>query len=278
MIPARNAITRIQRDLIVGTALNVVLGISVVAAFVTGMGSGIGAAVVLTIIGAVWLGLSYQSIKGSRLAAGSGSLIAAGELDQAEHQIEQALRSFSLFRSAKLMSLHHLAVLRHAQKRWEDAAQLSRALLRQRLGPLRGLGRQSRLILADSLLQIGDLPAAQESIGALYSQRLTLAEALNLLGVQLDYQARIHAWDAMLAGVATKVQLAELMQSSTAARVQALLALAAKKSDKTELAEWLRRRVELLVDFTDLTKARPELWELWSSNQPLQEQAPSVST
>src|SRR3712207_6854480 len=53
----------------------------------------------------------------------------------------QALRSFSLFRAVKLLSVHHLAVLRHAQKRWQDSAMLCRALLGQRLGSLQSLSR-----------------------------------------------------------------------------------------------------------------------------------------
>ena len=90
--------------------------------------------------------LGYHSVRGSQLASVSPSLIAAGQFELAEHQIEQALRTFSLFRTSKLLSLHHLAVLRHAQRRWMDAAELCTALLRQRLGALAGLSRQSRLI------------------------------------------------------------------------------------------------------------------------------------
>ena len=79
-------------------------------------------------------------MKGSRLAANSPSLIAAGQFDLAEYQIEQSLQNFSLFRTSKLLSLHHLAVLRHAQRRWADAAELCSALLRQRLGSLTRAG------------------------------------------------------------------------------------------------------------------------------------------
>ena len=119
--------------------------------------SGFAGTLALFVVAAVWLALSAQSVRGSRLAAGSPSLIAAGRLDAAEQQIEQALHSFSLFRTSKLMSLHHLAMLRHAQRRWEDCAQLCRALLRQRLGSLASLARQSRLMLADALLELGDV-------------------------------------------------------------------------------------------------------------------------
>src|SRR5207244_8517400 len=115
------------------------------------------------------------------------------------HQIESALRSFSLFRTGKLLSIHHLALLRQAQKRWEDAAQLCRELLKQRLGSLKHLERQSRLVLAEALLEMGDLAGAYQSIMQLYQQRLSLSEALNLLAVQLEYEARINAWGQMFA-------------------------------------------------------------------------------
>src|SRR5207248_2932051 len=170
---------------------------------------------------------------------------------------------FSLFRTSKLLSLHHLAVLRHAQRRWHDSAELSRALLRQRLGSLRALSRQSRLILGESLLELGDLRGAHEAISGLYDQRLSLAEALSLLNVQLDYLWRINAWESMLQGVASKVQLAELMNTTTSARVQAFLALAAKKLGREDWETFLRRRVELLVDVDELIKSRPVLHDLY---------------
>src|SRR5438067_1719049 len=153
MMPAQYVIARLRRDLTIGTLLN--FSLAAVAGFCLVLPvahSGFAGTLALFVVGGVWLALSAQSVRGSRLAAGSPSLIASGRLDAAEQQIEQALHSFSLFRTSKLMSLHHLAMLRHAQRRWEDCAQLCRALLRQRLGSLASLARQSRLMLADALL------------------------------------------------------------------------------------------------------------------------------
>ena len=268
MIPAHSAIARLQRDLTLGTVLNTLLLIGVAVCFFIGalIDSRYGGVGMLMLILLIWIVLGYHSIKGSRLAANSPMLIAAGEYEQAEHQIEQALRTFSLFRASKLLSLHHLAVLRHAQRRWGDAVELCHALLRQRLGPLTGLSHQSRLILADALLELGDLRGAHDAIARLYQSRLSLAEALSLLHVQLDYLWRIHGWEQMLSGLASKLQLAELMNTSSSARTQALLALAAKKTGRTELAEFLRRRVELLTDVDELIKARPVLHELYSAD------------
>jgi hypothetical protein len=267
MMSANVAISRLRRDLTLGTILNAVLlgGVFLCTLLGGAFNSAAGDLLLLMILGAIWMTLGYHSMKNSRLAANSPSLIAAGQFDLAEYQIEKSLKNFSIFRTSKLLSLHHLAVLRHAQRRWADAAELCSALLGQRLGSLTGLARQSRLILADSLLEMGDLNGSYQAISGLYEHRLTLAEALSLLNVQLDYQWRVNAWDQMLAGLKNKVEMAELMNTANGARSQALLALAARRTGREDLATWLRRRVELLVDVNELTAARPALKELWAT-------------
>jgi len=219
---------------------------------------------VIMTLAAIWLALSFRSARGSRLAVDSTSLIASGRFNEAEQQIEQSLRRFSVFRTAKLLSLHHLALLRHAQRHWQDSVVLCRALLGQRLGSLASLRKSSRLMLADSLLELGDLTGAFTAINGLYDQRLTLGEALQLLQVQLDYLWRINAWQQMFARVNTKIELAELMPTPAAAKTQALLALAARKLGKPDWESWLRQRVELLVDIQQLVAQRPVLAELWN--------------
>ena len=270
MMSANVAISRFRRDLTLGSILNALLlgGVFFCTLLGGASGSAAGNLLLLLILGVIWITLGYHSMKNSRLVADSPSLIAAGQFDLAEYQIERSLKNFSLFRTSKLLSLHHLAVLRHAQRRWQDAAELCSALLRQRLGSLTGLSRQSRLILADSLLELGDLDGSYRAIASLYEHRLTLGEALSLLHVQLDYQWRVNAWDQMLAGLKDKVEMAELMKTPNGARSQALLALAAKRSGREDVVAWLRRRVELLVDVNELTAARPVLKELWPSPAP----------
>jgi hypothetical protein len=137
-------------------------------------------------------------------------------------------------------------------------------------------------MLAESLLELGDTRAAGEAIAGLYSQRLSLVEGMKLLRVQLDYLARVGAWDQIVpavpmtpggappgpadaawAALVTRVQLAELMPPPDAARTQAYLALAALKVGRADWSDWLRRRVELLTDVDKLAADRPVLWELW---------------
>jgi hypothetical protein len=265
MLTVDTAISRFRRDLTLAWLLRAVFMAAVVGCFALPLlRTSFEPAIGLAIVAVAWLMLNSQGVRGARLAAASPSLISSGRFEEAERQIDEVLRGFSISKTPKLLSLHHLAVLRHAQRRWQESAVLCKTLLGQSLGPaLQGIGRPARLILADSLLELGDARGAQEALSGLHPQELSLAESMNLLGVQLDYQARVGAWDDMLANLMAKVQLAEIMQSKNAARVQAFLALAAKRRNRGDVSNWLRGRAELLTDFNDLASERPVLWELW---------------
>jgi hypothetical protein len=268
VISVNEAIGRFRRDVTVSTLLKVALGVG--AAVITMLHflpvRRVDPSLLLLVLGAVWLSLWYRTMKGSRLAAESSSLIASGRLEQAEAQIEQSLRAFSMSRSIKSMSLLNLALVRLAQKRWPDAALLCREVLSGTRRTPEHVSKSGRLMLADSLLEMGDLRGTYEALAGLYNHKLTLAEALNLLRVQTDYLARVGAWGNLFDGAATKVQLAELMPPGQGAKVQAMLALAARRTGQKDWEEYLRRRVELLADVRALTRERPLLWELWSGD------------
>lgn len=271
MLSSAAAISIFRRDMTFGTVLRVVMLATAAGCMAMNFlpaGRSMDGTFLLLGIGMLWLALSYRSVKSQRLAAESTSLIASGQLEEAERQIEEALRSFSLFRATKMMTLHHLALLRHTQKRWQDAADLCRILLKQRLGALQGLARPSRLLLADSLLELNDVHGAYLALADFYNERLSLGEAINLLLIQLDYESRLGAWETMLPrGAAYKrVQLTELMPAASSARAQAFLALAAKKSGRDDWAQWLRARAELLADPLTLIQERPVLSELWPTS------------
>lgn len=267
MISTQFAIFKIHRDLARGTILRWLLtGVAIVAILLGPLFDETENVTlsVLIVVGTIWLILSFRSMRGTRLAAASSSLIAAGQFEQAERHIADVLGTFSIFRAAKLMCLHDLAMLRHAQNRWPESAMLCRALLSEQRNRQGNLNRASRLILAESLLEMGDLGGVHDSIARLYEQRLPLREALMLLGLQLDYLWRIGAWEQMLAGVKNKIEMSELLPPAQSARAQALLALAANKTARIELRDWLRGRVELLSDVHRLCADRPILCELWS--------------
>jgi hypothetical protein len=264
MIPVDAAIHRVRRDLTLSTLVKVVLSLAVLGCMLVGPDN-LRIASLLG-IGALWFWLSLTSARGSRVAAESPQLIAAGEFEAAERNIENTVRTFSLFRAVKLQALHHLAILRHAQRRWQDAAQLSRELLGQRLGALQPLTKSTRLLLADSLLEMNDVRGTYDAISGLYHEPLSLAEQLNLMLVQLDYSARIGAWAPMMDNFMGKVQLAELMPAGASARAQGFLALAARRVGREDVAGWLTARAGLLADVQKLVAERPMLGELWKSD------------
>ena len=262
MIRAETAISRFRRDVTFGRIVRGLFAAALLGTFLLPLTPvKLDPLLVLPVIACAFLALTLGSVKGSRLVTESPSLIAAGQFDEAEKRIDRALRGFSLFRHVKVLGLHHLALLRHAQKNWQESALLCRALLGQ--GGAAGIGKPARLMLADSLLEMGDVRGAGDAIGDLFRQRLSLAEVLKLLVVQLDHQSRLGAWAEMTGGLTAKVQLAELMPAASSARAQALLALAAKRTGRADWSDWLRRRAELLADVQRLATERPVLWELW---------------
>lgn len=265
MLRVDAAINRVRRDITLGALLKLVLLCAALFCMLGGGGEDMRLAGLLGVV-VLWVWLNFNSARSSRTAAESPSLIAAGQFEEAERNIELAVRTFSLFRPVKLQALHHLALLRHAQRRWQESATLSRALLRQRLGSLQPLSKPTLLLLADSLLEMGDVRGTYEAIAGLYRERLSLPEILNLQAIQLDYSTRIGAWQSMLENVMEKVQLTELMPPVICARCQAALALAAKKLGRHDLSDWLRARAELLTDVQQLALDRPALAELWKES------------
>jgi hypothetical protein len=268
MISAQVAIVRFRRDVLIGRVARVGMFVLLVAA-VASMGQSDTSLGLGVVGGAMLLGFivleGYRYSKFSRQAADWPAMIATGRFEQAERQIDSSLRSFSIYRGAKLLGLHNLAMLRHAQQRWDEAAILCRALLDQQMAMARSLAKPSRLLLADSLLQVGDLNGAYEALSRLYEQRLSLAEAMTLLQLQLEYSWRVGAHAAMVWGLAAKIQLAELMPALSAARTQAYLALAAHRLGQTELADWLGQRVKLLVDAEKFAAEMPGIGEVWNA-------------
>jgi hypothetical protein len=262
-----SAISRLRRDLALGTLLKGLLMAAALAAiFVLPMAAPqINGGVALLLIAVVWLILGYNSARGSRLAAEAPTLIAVGQLQEAEEQIGEALRSFSLFRAVKLQAIHQLAVLRHAQRRYREATALCREILSHRGVSSAPMSRSVRLLMADATLELDDVHGTYEALSGLYGQRLALPQVLDLLAAQLDYESRIAAWPRIMNDVMTKVQLAELMPTAVSARTQALLALGAKNVGRHDFEEWLRFRAELLIDPPTLIAQRPLLGQLWPS-------------
>jgi len=268
MLSTDDAILRARRDLALSTfvrrlLLIIMLIVALVGPMLQGGWVSGGLLVGLLIF---WMSLQARSLRLSQETAHSPMLIAAGAYQEAEEQIERSLRGFSIAQNVKLMGLHYLSLLRHAQKRFDEAVLVCHALLERR-GTIESIERSTRLVLADSLLELNDLRGAHAAILGLYSHRLSLGEAMQLLVIELEYSARVGGWQEMLNNAASKIDLAEAMPGEAAARAQAFLALAAKMSGLTEMSLWLRRRAELLMDPSELIGAKPFLRELWETSE-----------
>jgi hypothetical protein len=248
MISVQSAISRTRRDLTLAALIKIALLGAAVIAVLAGpvLGLRFDGAVALLVILVVGIMLSFRSVRSTQFNAEFPLLLASKQYDVAENRLEQSLRSFSIFKTVKLMNLHQLAMLRHAQNRWADAATLCQVLLRHRSAQRNGLGKSSQLMLASSLLALGDLRGTYDSLLRLYQQRLSLGEALRLLVLQLEYESRIGSWPHMLSGAGTKVQLCELMPPAESSRCYALLAEASDRVQRPQWAQWLRHRSELL--------------------------------
>lgn len=264
MLSVDAAINRVKRDITVGVALKALLAVVVLAAVLYVPSSS--RLLVMSGIVGVWIFLGITSARSSLLASNSPSLIAAGQFDEAERQIDLALRAFTLFGPAKLRMLHQLALLRHAQRRWAESAALCRAVLAHRLGARTESVRPSQLVLLESLLELNDVQGAYVAIVSIYREQLSLDEILKLLPLQLDYETKIGAWAHAFSAAMAKVQLAELMPSRQSARCQAMIALAALRCGREDWTAWLRSRAELLADVNALAAERPILWDLWKKS------------
>lgn len=204
------------------------------------------APVMLLAAGLTWIYLSYRSARSSQNSMFAPQLIAAGRLSEAESLIYSGIGNFSLFPQIKLRNLHNLAILRHAQGRFLDAAMICRDILRYSPKNIGNIPNLSRLLLADSLLQINLLAEAHAPLTELFTQRLSLMESLNLLSIQNLYLSKIQSWDLMLQGLKSKLDLIDLMPPKFCMQNHQLILQAAENSGKTELAEFIKIRLSAI--------------------------------
>lgn len=257
-ITAERAIALFRWWLRLGVAFNVLMIAAVLATSVVGYRQGLGSTPAFA-AAAVWLGVLIFSARSRQLVFDAAPLIAAGEFGLAEDRLSQSLRSFSVLRSTKLLGLQQLALLRHAQARWADAAKLSRELLDRQRGTDRGLDVPSRLMLAESLVELDDIGAAGIEVGRLSTQRMGLRETLMLTQLQLELQARTGRFADMMRHPHATLGLVELMPPVNGARCHALLALAARKLGRDEWRAFLAKRATLLIDADNIVASRPFL-------------------
>jgi hypothetical protein len=173
----------------------------------------------------------------------------------AEAGIARALRRWPLHRALRLMFYHRLAVLRHRQERWAEAAAISQAVLRYRLGPAAGVRSHLLFLLVESRLNARDLAGAHAGLLELHGMTLGLGEVLQRTALQTRYEVAA-GYDAQaLDNLESKVHAAELMPALQSGGLHALLAEAAQRRGDAPLAAWLRSRAELLLTPQELVRA-----------------------
>lgn len=265
MMPAEQALWRLNRDMVLTWVVNIGLAVVVFVLLLLGNSSDFSPIFLVVIPILIWIVLAFQGMRETRNAMQWPILIASGRLEEAERQIEQSIRGFTLLRSVKLMSLHHLALVRMAQRRWQEAAALSRALLKYRMPRDRSVTNSVLLILGNAAIRTGDWQEAYRAIMQLRQQQLFLDEQLSLLSIECAYMARTGAWRELLHGIDAKTRLAELMPGELAAQTQGLLALGASRCGRTDWMMYLRDRCQLLCDPDRLCAEEPMLRELWEA-------------
>jgi hypothetical protein len=263
VISAPRAIALARRWIRLSTSYVVLTPIVLLAAGIWGVASAPGTGVfglVALAWFATWFLLIGLTVRSRRLAIDAVPLIAAGDFGAAEDRLSQSLSSFSASRRTTLLSLQQLATLRHAQSRWADAVALTRELLARRRGPReQSIETQSRLMLAEALVELGQLDAAAAELTALMSMPLDLRETLTMTAIRLDYHARRDEPQAMLAHLPQTLAMVELLPPPLLARAHALLAWAAWRVGDEPRRAFLAQRTRLLGDVDALVARRPLL-------------------
>lgn len=225
----------------------------------------------ILLIALLWGTAVIFSVRSAQSIRQTQAALSIGDFDSAEDGIRRTLGMFSLNEGGKLTSLYHLAMIRHARRRFSDAAALSREVLTRITPRTIELDTTSRLILVDSLIELGEIKAAAHEIAPLRGRTLNLRPLLGLMQMDIDLLGRLGAWYDIGVRWNSVLPFVELMPSLMAARSHAWLGLAALRLGRSDWASIQRERAELLADFADITQSRPELLALWqqASSNPI---------
>lgn len=250
---------RFERELWIDAAMRwtvgIVVGIGLAYLAIFGFASAEAVIGLVLLVGA-WLVIVGVS---ARATVDLATITAAleGSPGQAESQLATALGRKPLLRPVRLLLYHRLATLRHRQRRFAEAAAIARAVLAQPMGKAGSVRPHLLLILAESLLEIGDAVGTYLALNELHYSRLSLTESLQRLAVQTRYEVLMGRPDAALYRYDRKAQLAELLPAPQAGALHAMLAAAARDMGDAPLAEWLGRRAALLCTPDQLKRLQP---------------------
>ncbi len=200
----------------------------------------------LAVVVGLWVWLATVN---ARVAATLPELTLAVEArpDAAEAALVRLLARRGMTRWARLMLYQRLAVLRHGQGRFAEAAAVAQlTLTAARPGPAARGRSQLLLVLVESRLEVHDAPGAYLALVELSRTEVTLTEALQRMALRARYELLIGHDAGVLHLAEEKARLSELMPGPQCGGFHAMLALAAARAgDEARRAHWWRR-VELL--------------------------------
>lgn len=200
----------------------------------------------------VFVGIVISAARIAREVQTGTVLLTVGQLDDAEVWLRRAMERFSMSIQAKLLACQQLASLLFKRDAYREVVTVCRELLRHRPARSQRIGFNTRLLLADSLLMLDRVQEAYEAMRPVYETPLTLWERMKLLPIQLRYELAADHSSSAVTELEDKTRIAELLDSSRAALVHALLAEACHRESMTAQRDFLAERAWLYHDLHDL--------------------------
>lgn len=210
----------------------------------------LGSVAILAAIG-VWMAMSMTSALVLREVPRITALV-EHDAPFAEAALAEALRRRPLQPTVRLSLYHRLAMLRHRQRRFAETQAICSTILSQDPRGYHPFEPSLLLIYADAALECGNLHGAYTALARLHALNLGMIESLQRLAMQTRYEI-VSGHDAhALAGIDRKIKLIELMPQPTCGILHAMLAAAAKRTGRAELAHWFHQRAQLLCTPAEL--------------------------
>jgi hypothetical protein len=193
----------------------------------------------------LWIWANWNTARHGAHLRHVGLAAGGGDYEAMAAPLLMALNTFTLSRGSRLVAYQHLAALRAAQGRFDQASALCWALLQhqRRRSGLRG---RLWLLEAECRLRLRDLPAVHQALTQAHNLPLRAAEALQLVGLQILYEAQTGQTEQLTQGLAAKVALVRMMPAPQAGEILTHLALAAEAQEAPAIAVDLRRHALLL--------------------------------
>lgn len=234
-----------------------ILAVALLAAWSTWEPAQLDRRVAALLVGVVllgWIVLALVSFHLARMLQMARILLGTGQTDNARVWLGRVMTGWSLSSRIQLVACQHLASSFSAKDGHEEVVSICHELLRHRLGRLKSVVVNTRLMLADSLLMLDRVGEAYEALKPLSDLPLSLADRMKMLPIQLRYELRAGQPALAAESLPEKVRIAELLESPQAALVHAMLAKACRRQGMHAQAEFLIRRARLYADLAPLAQ------------------------